>query len=120
MLKGKNYAALANESTFEPIKVIQNIIEDANKMNKEAWIVLMGISKAYDSVSSFFLGKALERIKIPKNFMELIMDIAEDRHNQVMIQGCLSDSYYVEDGIDQGEVWSPLLWRIFMILSYVF
>lgn len=24
-----------------------------------------------------------------------------------------TDSYEVGDGLDQGEVWSPILWRIF-------
>jgi hypothetical protein len=23
-----------------------------------------------------------------------------------------SEPYYVEDGIDQGEVWSPILWHL--------
>jgi hypothetical protein len=25
----------------------------------------------------------------------------------------MTEEYYVQDSIDQGEVWSPLLWRIF-------
>ncbi|GET53127.1 hypothetical protein RIR_jg28431.t2 [Rhizophagus irregularis DAOM 181602=DAOM 197198] len=43
---GTNYTALKNESTFEPLNIIQ---EDANKTDEEAWILLMDISKAYDS-----------------------------------------------------------------------
>ncbi|PKC12804.1 hypothetical protein RhiirA5_409042 [Rhizophagus irregularis] len=43
---GTNYTALKNESTFEPLNIIQ---EDANKTDKEVWILLMDISKAYDS-----------------------------------------------------------------------
>lgn len=34
VLKGKNYAVLKYESTFEPIKVVQSVIEDAN-INKK-------------------------------------------------------------------------------------
>lgn len=24
-----------------------------------------------------------------------------------------TEKYYVQDGVDQGEVWSPILWKIF-------
>ncbi|EXX77498.1 hypothetical protein RirG_023220 [Rhizophagus irregularis DAOM 197198w] len=66
ILRGKNFVALKYESTFEPIKILQAIIENANINKKEAWIVLMDISKAYDSVSSKSLKKGMERIKLPE------------------------------------------------------
>ncbi|RGB23227.1 hypothetical protein C1646_774818 [Rhizophagus diaphanus] len=34
VLTDTNYAALKNESTFEPLKIIQGIIEDVNKNNE--------------------------------------------------------------------------------------
>lgn len=34
VLMGTNYAALLNNSTFEPLKIIQGIIEDASKYDK--------------------------------------------------------------------------------------
>ncbi|EXX68594.1 hypothetical protein RirG_103760 [Rhizophagus irregularis DAOM 197198w] len=33
--------------------------------------------------------------------------------NRVLINNDIIEEYYVQDGIDQGEVWSPILWRIF-------
>lgn len=35
------------------------------------------------------------------------MNVNLNRFNRVLIK------YYVQDDIDQGEVWSPILWRIF-------
>lgn len=113
VLRGKNYAALKYESTFEPIKILQGIIEDANINKKEARIVLMDISKAYDSVSFISLKKAMERIKLPEQWINLVLDISLNRFNRVIVNNDLTEEYKVEDGIDQGEVWSPLLWRIF-------
>ncbi|GBC20468.2 Down syndrome cell adhesion molecule-like protein Dscam2 [Rhizophagus irregularis DAOM 181602=DAOM 197198] len=113
VLKGKNFAALKYESTFEPIKILQAIIEDANINKKEAWIVLMDISKAYDSVSSRSLRKGMERIKLPEQWINLVLDISYNRFNRVIVNNDLTEKYKVEDGIDQGEVWSPILWRIF-------
>src|SRR5438046_7098284 len=85
ILEKSNYAALLNNSTFEPLKIVQGIIEDANKYKKEAWILLMDISKAYDSVSSIMLEKCLNRIKLPKNFIELVMEISLNRFNKVIV-----------------------------------
>ncbi|GBC18892.1 reverse transcriptase family protein [Rhizophagus irregularis DAOM 181602=DAOM 197198] len=113
ILTNTNFAALKNESMLEPIKIIQAIIEDANNYKKEAWILLMDISKAYDSVNTTMLKKSLERIKLPKSFINLVMDISLNRSNKILVNNELTESYQVEDGIDQGEVWSPILWRIF-------
>uniref|UniRef100_U9UA15 Reverse transcriptase domain-containing protein n=2 Tax=Rhizophagus irregularis TaxID=588596 RepID=U9UA15_RHIID len=41
------------------------------------------------------------------------MDVNKNRYNRVLVNNELMDEYYIEDGIDQGEVWSPILWRIF-------
>jgi hypothetical protein len=73
----------------------------------------MDISKAFNSVNSIMLETYMKQIKLPNNFIELIMDVAYNRFNQVIIGKELSEEYYVNDGIDQGETWSPLLWRIF-------
>ncbi|EXX52786.1 hypothetical protein RirG_001260 [Rhizophagus irregularis DAOM 197198w] len=41
------------------------------------------------------------------------MDISINKCNRVIVNNDLTEEYYVNDGIDQDEVWSPLLWRIF-------
>jgi hypothetical protein len=110
ILNDNNYAALLNNSTFEPIKIIQGILEDVNKYKKEAWILLMDISKAYDSVSSVMLEKGLNRIKLPKSFIDLIMDVTLNHFNRVIVNKEFTEEYYIQDGLDQGEVWSPILW----------
>ncbi|GBC47807.2 hypothetical protein GLOIN_2v29323 [Rhizophagus irregularis DAOM 181602=DAOM 197198] len=104
ILTNTNFAALKNESTLEPIKIIQAIIEDANNYKKEAWILLMDISKAYDSVNTTMLKRSLERIKLPPNFINIVMDVNLNRFNRVLVNNELTDEYHVEDGIDQGEI----------------
>src|SRR5947207_15619991 len=59
------------------------------------------------------LEKYLNRITLPKNFIELVMEISLNRFNKVIVGKETTEEYYVQDGIDQGEVWSPILWRIF-------
>lgn len=103
ILQNANYAALLNTSVFEPSKLVQGVVEDANKYKKEAWILFMDISKAYDSVNSKMLEKRLSRIKLPNKFIRLIIDVT-NRFNKVIVGKEMTDEYKVEDGLDQEEV----------------
>ncbi|KAG9302715.1 hypothetical protein G9A89_005189 [Geosiphon pyriformis] len=61
----------------------------------ELWLVLQDMQKAYNLVDWKHLEKSLVRIKM------FITDFG------------LTDDYHVHDRLDQGEVFSPLLWHIF-------
>ncbi|KAG9291304.1 hypothetical protein G9A89_021806 [Geosiphon pyriformis] len=67
-----------------------SVVEDALEKNWKLWLVLQDMQKVYDSVGWEHLEKCL-----------VITDFS------------LTDSYHVHDGLDQGEVFSPLLWCIF-------
>lgn len=41
------------------------------------------------------------------------MDVSLNRFNKVIVNNSTTDEYFVQDGIDQGEIQFPILWRIF-------
>ena len=51
VLEENNFAALPRNSTLEPIHILNNIMEDTRENNKELWIFLQDMSKAYDLVN---------------------------------------------------------------------
>jgi hypothetical protein len=67
ILRGYQFARLPGNSTFEPICIINEIIQDANEHNKEFWFLALDMSKAYDRVNIYMLEKALQRIKLPSS-----------------------------------------------------
>jgi len=71
------------------------------------------MSKAYDSVHIPRLVQAMHRIKIPNHITQLITNIFDNRSNHVITPFGPTDNYPVQDGIDQGDTISPVLWRIF-------
>lgn len=93
ILMDTNYAALKNVSTFEPLKIVHGIIEDANKFGKEAWILLMDISKAYDSVSIQILEKSMRRIQLPEKLINIMLDINYNRYNRVLVNNEMTDEF---------------------------
>src|SRR3954451_4460243 len=113
ILKGHNFAGLPFKSTFDPIHIIDNIKQDSLVRKSELWILLQDMSKAYDRVNIFMLVRALERLKIPFNFIRIILRIFLPRFNQIFTAYGNTEAYLVHSGIDQGEVISPLLWCIY-------
>ena len=113
ILKGLNFTALKGESTSSPIALLQCIMEDAREKNNELWIVCQDMAKAFDSVGLTPLRFALERLKLPLNIVSFIINIFKERHIQIITYFGLTNGFVAQDGIDQGEIISPLLWRIF-------
>ncbi|GBB86000.1 hypothetical protein RclHR1_12440003 [Rhizophagus clarus] len=100
VLKGNQFAALPGNSTFEPIRMINEIIQDAKENNKELWLLSQDLGKAYDRVNIFMLEKAMKRIKILPNFIKIISSLFKNRQNQVITAYGLTDPYDVLIGID--------------------
>ena len=71
------------------------------------------MSKAFDSIHIPTLRKAMERIKLPTPFINLLTFTLSNRSNQVLTSLGHTNPYAVEDGIDQGETISPILWIIY-------
>ena len=59
------------------------------------------------------LKKVMDRLKIPTQFTDFILQLFQDRKNQVFTEYGLTDPYDVQIGIDQGEIISPILWCIY-------
>ena len=67
------------------------------------------MSKAYDTVHIPLLKLALQQIKIPSKIINLIINIFTDRTNKVILNSSYTESYSVQNGIDQDETIAPLL-----------
>jgi hypothetical protein len=116
-----NYVALPGNSTATPIHILNNLIEDATCNHKDIWLLSQDMSKAYDSVNLSLLQHSLARLALPTSIIQTIINIFTDRYNQVITNLGLTPSYPVQNGIDQGETITPLLWRIYYdpLISYI-
>ncbi|GES84981.1 ribonuclease H-like domain-containing protein [Rhizophagus clarus] len=86
----------------------------AKKYKKEIWIGVQDLSKAYDRINISLLRLAMARLRFPQPIIELILQLFTDRTNRIILHNdSISDPYQVMQGIDQGEVVSPLLWIIY-------
>ncbi len=83
ILKGYNFAVLLYSSTFELLKIIDNLLYDTKVYKKKIWILFQDMSKAYDRVNIFILQHTMNWLKIPLLFINLIINLFINRTNQV-------------------------------------
>ena len=89
-------------------------MEDATSAkDDDLWIVLQDMKKAYDSVGWEPMKVALKRIKMNQTYMSILKDLHCNRTSCIITAHGFTDPYIVQDGLDQGETHSPILWRIF-------
>lgn len=111
--KGNNNSVLKGTSCAEPLALINATLEDARENNKELWILLMDIKRAFDTVDPTILSMCFKRLKIPDQYIKLFEHINANRQaNIITAHGCTEYSH-LEIGLAQGGVESPLHWLIF-------
>jgi len=113
ILRGPNFGGLPGGHTKTPIHVLHNVMEDAKINKKVLWVAFQDMSKAFDSIGIVPLRQALNRIRLSPLAIDFIINLFQHRKMKVITKYGLSDELQAMDGIDQGEVISPLIWRIF-------
>ena len=88
-------------------------MEEAKEKDKEIWILLQDMKKAFDPVPLESLELALQRVKIPERTIKYILNLFHKRQLRIITAYGLTEEITAGDGIDQGEVISPLLWHLF-------
>ncbi|KAG9296453.1 hypothetical protein G9A89_015045 [Geosiphon pyriformis] len=96
VLHNNNFSVLKGTLTQSPIFAIGLVIEDALEKNRELWLMLQNMYKAYDLVNWHYLRASLYCIKIYRCFIQFFGNIHEDRLNRVMTNFGLSDGYKVK------------------------
>ncbi|CAB5382454.1 unnamed protein product [Rhizophagus irregularis] len=104
---------LPKKSTFEPLRIVNEIINYAEQNKKEMWFLMLDMSKAYNRINIPMLENAMRRIKLPEIIIKILTGLFTNRTNQVFTPFGLTDSFDMLTGIDQGEIISPLLWIIY-------
>ena len=84
ILKGPNYAGLLGNSTKQPVHILNMIMEEAKEKDKEVWILLQDMRKAFDSVPLESLELALQRVKVLKRTIKYILNLFHKRQLRII------------------------------------
>ena len=119
VLDPSQYGFLFNSSCMHALTTLTNTLEDANEYDKPMYLLNCDVSRAYDSVEFWSSEIAARRLKLPEAFIQIMGEFDRNAKSQVITPYGLTDPFYCERGMRQGDSLSPLRYLIFtdMILS---
>jgi hypothetical protein len=79
ILSSLNFAGLPEQSTLEPLTIVDSAMQAANSLNEEFWFASLDIAKAFDSAPLPAIKKSLQRLSIPENIVTLFSNLLEHK-----------------------------------------
>ena len=113
VLTGNQFGFMSGKSTNNYLTILRLIIDDAKLKNKELYIALLDIQKAYDSVPLIAIELSLRRLAIPEQFINIIKCLHNNRTLQISTPYGLGPEFTPSVGLPQGDKISCILWNIF-------
>lgn len=98
----------------DQIFCLRQTIEKLYEKNKDLYLCFIDLEKAFDRVPRQRLFEVLSEYGINGGLLEAVKSIYVDSRAAVRIDGELSESFEVKEGVRQGCCLSPILFIIFM------
>lgn len=93
----------------ENLRLIYDLIEYTKENHIPGLLLLIDFEKAFDSVSWEFMFKVLDFYNFGLSFKNWIKTFYLNIQSCVLVNGCLSDWFYIQRGCRQGDPLSPYL-----------
>jgi len=91
------------------IRLLEEIIEEASKIKKEAYLITLDAQKAFDSVDHDYLINILELYKFPQEYINWIKLLYKDLNACVLVNGYTTSRFKIEQSVKQGDALSCIL-----------
>lgn len=101
-------------STESAIYEMLNFTHTKLDQGKFVVSVYFDLSKAFDTISPYFLLQKMQTLKFPRNVLTWIQSYIEERTMVVKYKGAVSEEQNINIGVPQGSVLGPLLFLIFI------
>ncbi|MEW5897297.1 MAG: reverse transcriptase family protein [Nanoarchaeota archaeon] len=90
------------------------LLEDASINKTDLYTCYIDFANAFDSVPHEGIKNTLMKMGFNSNVVEIILSLITSRTTQIITKYGLSDPVYINRGVPQGDVISPLLFIIFL------
>ena len=122
MLREEQYGGLRGRQMQDPIRILAELIEDANVSGKELHIFSSDLSKAFDTLEYWSQAMSWRALGAPKQLVNLLVDMDRGGETEVILTpGKTSATTLGKDGrfksqrgVRQGSVGGPMKWVVFM------
>lgn len=101
-------------STSDPCLLLKEIVHDYTKEKNSCYAAFIDLSKAFDRVDHFILGEKLLDQGLPMDIIYILMCYLRNQHAKVMWKGASSNFHVIQDGVRQGGILSPFLFKFYI------
>jgi hypothetical protein len=122
MLRGEQYGGINGRQIQDPIRILAELIEDANITKKELHIFSADLSKAFDTLEYWSQAMSWRALGAPKDMVNMLVDMDKGGQTAVILApGRTTETvlgaeglYANARGVRQGSVGGPMKWVVFM------
>lgn len=121
VLETGQYGGLPGLGVQSPLRMLAEMIEDANCTNQEMYILITDLSKAFDTMEYWSQAMSWTCLGVPQHMVNLLVSL--DRGSLSgngattrvgLAQGRRSDPFRHGRGVRQGSVGGPIKWCVFV------
>ncbi|CAI5528544.1 unnamed protein product [Closterium sp. Naga37s-1] len=109
VISKEQYGFIPGRRLSDAVSLVADIIDAANKGDKDWFLPLVDFQKAFDSVSRGFLFETLEKMGFPPRFVGWVKGLHKETRTRLLINGWKSDALEVVSGVRQGYPLAPYL-----------
>ena len=122
MLRSEQYGGINGRQMQDPIRILAELIEDANVTKKELHIFSADLSKAFDTLEYWSQAMSWRALGAPKEMVNMLVDMDKGVRTAVILApGRTTETisgeggtYANARGVRQGSVGGPMKWVVFM------
>ena len=122
MLREEQYGGIRARQMQDPIRILAELIEDANITKKELHIFSADLSKAFDTLEYWSQAMSWRALGAPKDMVNMLVDMDKGGRTAVILAPGRSTADVLQDrgkysnqrGVRQGSVGGPMKWVVFM------
>ena len=124
MLREEQYGGLRGRQMQDPIRILAELIEDANVSGKELHIFSADLSKAFDTLKYWSLVMSRRALGAHKQLVNLLVDMDRGGEAEVILTPWETSAttlgkdgrFKSQRGVRQGSIGAPMKWVVFMNL----
>lgn len=101
-------------STSDTCFVLKEIMHEYSKSKRSGIATFIDLSKAFDKVDHFHLGKKLLERGLPLDIVYILMFYLRNQYAKVVWREASSNYFVMETGVRQGGILSPFLFKFYI------
>ena len=113
-LNFRQFGFKTNSSTTDACFILKEVMNKYCKHKRSSIATFIDLSKAFDRVDHFILGRKLLSCSIPVDIILLLIHYLRDQRANIMWKNSYSNYCFIEKGVRQGGILSPFLFNFYI------